>query len=139
MDRTVREVLGVRGKRVARIDHLVAELAEPGAPSFHDLLAFGFGGRSAPSCVDENEIRHFLRSFCEWCPDLRAPSNDEQAPGFSTLTWRQAGGRARPGGKPRMGKPADFARKMRSAKRKKEEYSRGGPELFPLQIGHWRI
>src|ERR1700737_4541431 len=72
MDRTVREVLGVRGKRVARIDHLVAELAEPGAPSFHDLLAFGFGGRSAPSCVDENEIRHFLRSFCEWCPDLRA-------------------------------------------------------------------
>src|SRR4030088_2180512 len=72
MDRTVREVLRVRSKRVAWIDHLVAELAEPGAPSFHDLLTFGVGGRSAPTGVNENEIRHFLRSFCEWCQDLRA-------------------------------------------------------------------
>jgi len=47
MDGAIGKVLRVLAERVAGVDDLVAELAEPGAPRLHDLSALGFGRAGA--------------------------------------------------------------------------------------------
>src|SRR5260370_3955538 len=57
----VRNVLRVFAERVAGVDDLVAELAEPAAPRLHDLLPLRGRGPCAASRVQKYEVRHSCR------------------------------------------------------------------------------
>src|SRR5207253_8447779 len=57
------DVLCVLAEGIARVDDLVAQPAEPGAPSAHDLLALRRRASRAASRVEKYEIRHRCSSL----------------------------------------------------------------------------